>query len=229
MLSQKSILTIHVYFFLFTFIYSQEYNEFNVTIESIGIGSLTADQIVFDININISDKKEPKVAHEKHRRKIEQLSDLLKNYNIADDQIKYSLFSIRKSRKRGDSQDEYLTDQHVSIILKEMAKHEEFQMALIKNGITSFRTRFSTSKSDELEELAITNGLEKAEQKIKIIAENMNMKTYNIENINLKERSRARYRDEVIVFSASGERFESIPQKVNYIVDIVIEYKLSKK
>jgi len=229
MLSQKPTLTIYFYLFLFTFIYSQEYNEFNVTIESIGIGSLTTDQIIFDININISDKTDPEIAHQEHRKKIEHLSDLLKNYNIADDQIKYSLFSIQKSRKRGDPQDEYLTDQHVSIILKEMAKHEEFQMALIKNGITSFRTRFSTSKSDQLKELAIKKGLEKAEQKIKIIAENMNMKTYNIENINLKERSRARYRDEVIEFSASGERFESIPQQVNYIVDIVIEYKLSKK
>lgn len=230
MLSQKSIFIILVYFLLFTFIYSQEYNEFNVTIESIGIGSLTADQIVFDININISGKTEPEDAYEEHRRKKEQLSDLIKNYNIADDQIKYSLFSIRKSRRRGEPQDEYYsTDQQVSIILEEMAEHEEFQMALIKNGITSFRTRFSTSKSEELKELAIKNGLEKAEQKIKIIAENKNMKTYNIKNIKLKERSRVRYRDELVAFSASGETFESIPQRVNYIVDIVIEYKLSKK
>ena len=228
MIIKKIIFIILVHLFGFTFIYSQDNNGFNVTIKSIGKGSIAADQIEFNININITDKTDPEVAHKEHKEMIQKLSDLLNSYNIGDDQIRYSLFSIGKTGSRGESEDQYRTEQRVSVILKDMAKHEEFQMDLIKNGISSFRTKFSTSQSEKLKELAITNGLEKAEQKIKIVAKNKNMQTYNIKNINLKERPRIRYSDEVVAFSASGKTIESIPQQVYYIIDIEIEYRLSK-
>jgi len=221
----KRILILFLSITIFSAIYPNDNIE--VTIECRGIGSIIADRIIFEINLRLQED-EYRLAFENHKQKMQELTEILNDYNIADSVIHFSLFSIHKGIDRTDRREVFTTDQRVTVLVSDFIVYEKLQMSLISKGFYDFSTKFSASKPDIGKRKAIKNAIFSAEQQIAEIAKGLNKKGYKIVNIKLKEDFRP-LPGEVIEFSVdwSRESLEKIPQKINYVVELEITYILS--
>ncbi len=224
--TKKSFLVIVLTICLGSFICVQAGGTLEATIESTGTGSITADQIVYTIRIGVVNDTSAAEAYDLHNKKANKLSEILNTFKIPDDQIKYTLLSIRQSISAVKKVAEYRTEQHVIVTIKDLNMNQKLQIALIEAGIIDFRSDFSYSNPGALKNLAINNGMEEAEKKIKQVAQTVGFKNYRVKNIKINDQSAARYRDQMIPMSASGRGFEAIPQQVYSIVNLTVEYVL---
>lgn len=225
MIIPKRIFTLFLSIIIFSAIYPDD--SIKVTIECRGIGSVTADRIIFKINLRLQED-EYRLAFENHKQKMQELTKILNDFNLADSVIYLSLFSINKGVSRTDRREFFTTDQRVTILVSDFIVYEKLQMSLISKGFYNFSTKFSTSKPEIGKRKAIKNAIFSAEQQIEEIAKELNKKEYKLVNIKLKEDFRP-LPGEVVEFAVdwSRENIEKIPQKINFVVELEITYILS--
>ena len=111
-MKNKILAIISIFLFCSSLIYSQDH--IIVTINSKGNSSLPADRIHFRIDLSI-ENDEYQMAFNTHKKQLEELTDILNQFNIPDSTIKFSLFHINKNtiRNRTNSGKLYRTNQRV--------------------------------------------------------------------------------------------------------------------
>ena len=208
-------------------IYSQD--PIIVSINSNGVSSLPADRIHFRIDLSM-EHDEYKMAFNTHKKQLEELTDILNQFNFPDSTIKFSLFHIKKltRRDRTNSDKLYRTNQRVFINLTDINKYKDLQYALISRGIDSFSATYVSSESSTGIELATKNAIQDSEHKIRTIVEELGKDKYTILEIEVG-RQIINTASEIFEFSSSLPRdtIEEIPQLVNYRIEVRVKYQLN--
>ena len=210
-----------------TLIYSQD--PIIVSVNSKGVSSLPADRIHFKIDLSI-EHDEYQIAFNTHKKQLEELTDVLNQFNFSDSTIKFSLFHIKKltRRDRTNSDQLYRTNQRVFLNLTDINKYEVLQYALIAKGIDSFSATYVSSKSSIGIEQATKNAIQDSEYKIRTIVEELGKEKYTILEIEVGQQI-TNTTGEIFEFSSTQSRnsIERIPQLVNFQIEIRVKYQLN--
>lgn len=130
---------------------------------------LPADLIVFTININ-AEERTPRLAFTKHKERETLLAGLLKEMDIAEENIKYQPIRINKMY-RNNREDKYSqTNQQVSVTFSDFSLYEELQLTLIENDFDSFNGNFSSTHMEKGKKNALKQAISAAKERAELIA-----------------------------------------------------------
>ena len=220
----KYIINVIVCFITFTIITSAQQNEKDkiVVIGSASI-DVPADRVMLKLTITFEDRLDGQKAYAQHKEQETKLLNLLKELNVPDSLITYSLLNI-STRMEYSSHPPikvFQTSQTVSIILTDLSKLPSFQLSLISNGYTSFEGSFESSKAPGAVKEALSKAVLQAKTKAEIMANAAGRKIKKVSKISDTDEIEPRiasYRDYIysrnISFSTTSIQLINIPQTV---------------
>jgi uncharacterized protein YggE len=183
----KITLTVSLLFFgvsCKTVAQQQPISERTITINMSASELLPADLIVFNVNIN-AEAKTPQEAFELHKKRESLLAELLKEFNIQEEDIDFEPIRMNK-RYRDDSQTT-ATNQSVSLFFNNFASYEEIQVTLIENGFDSFNGQFSSTEISEGKQKALISAIEAAKERAELIAQASGVSLGPVQTINYSD------------------------------------------
>lgn len=151
-------------------------NEHTISVEGEGKVFIEPDTIVLSINV---EKKEAttKIAQEKMNEKIEKIHNVLSGYNIPQENIQTTNYSIYPNYKRTDNESQiigYRANQSLSIKIKDINWTNKGKTENIINSITeigeitinniSYNIEDKSAAYSKARELASQKALQKAEE-----------------------------------------------------------------
>lgn len=140
-----------------------------ISINMTAAEELPADLIVFSINLN-AEGSTPRAAFELHKERESVLADLLKKFNLEEEDIKYQPIRINKRYRDNGKSMVSTTNQQVSVTFSDFNIYEEIQLTLIENNFDSFSGSFSSSKMVEGKERALISAIDAAKERASTIA-----------------------------------------------------------
>jgi uncharacterized protein len=159
---------------------AQSNQETIFTIQANSEISVPANQIIFRINIQ-EENNDPEQAYNIHKNKEEQLVKLLKGYSIPDSNVVYSLLSI--SQPRQQKSNTYKTSQSIQLKISDFDLYEKLQVGLLKIGINNFSSLFSSTKTSEIKEKAISSLIYDAKNEAETYARNLGLEVGKVKEI----------------------------------------------
>ncbi|RNC80134.1 MAG: DUF541 domain-containing protein [Balneola sp.] len=130
---------------------------------------IEADLVIFNININ-AEGKSPQEAFNTHKKRERVLAELLKEFEIKDEDIRFQPISINKRYRNDNRSQVSMTNQQVSVTFGNFDIYEEIQVTLIENGFDSFNGSFSSTQLQQGKDKALIKAIESAKQKAQLIA-----------------------------------------------------------
>ncbi|MEX0856892.1 MAG: SIMPL domain-containing protein [Balneolaceae bacterium] len=167
---------------------AQHAQERQITINMSASEMLPADQIIFNIDIN-AEAETPQKAFDMHKQRESVLANLLKEFEIHEDDINHEPIRINKRYRNGNGNESQttVTNQSVSVTFSDFEIYEKIQVALIENNFDSFNGQFSSTKLSEGKDKALIKAIEAAKEKAILIAENSGIELGSISNINYSD------------------------------------------
>lgn len=139
---------------------------------------IPADKVVFNIQLKFTDSTDIKVAYAKHKSAESSLVNFLKEANIPNKNISYTLISVgREMVYNGDGRNNHMefgTRQNISVTLEDIKKYAEFMMKLVSAGFTDVKVSFTSSKENDFQDLLIQKAIEVARKKAEAMAKTAN-------------------------------------------------------
>ncbi len=181
----KKIVFILFYIFSSTNFFSQEQTNDQIIVIGSATIEVPADIITIKINLSYQDRTDGKTAFEQHKDAEEKLIKFLKEENIPDSLIKYSLLNISSTYdySRGDNQKIFNTNQTIAIKVYDFSEYAQFQLKLIGKGFTAFSQNFESTKSSDAMNEAIQKAVYQAKLKAELMAIASGRKIKNISKI----------------------------------------------
>lgn len=230
----KKIIFILSYIILSTSIFSQV----QVNDQIIVIGSATievpADIITIKINLSFQDRTDGKAAFGQHKDAEEKLIKFLKEENIPDSLIRYSLLNISSTYdySRGENPKIFNTNQTITIKVYNFSEYVSFQLKLIENGFTSYNQMFESTKSSLAMNEAIQKAVYQAKHKAELIAIASGRKIKKISKISDTEETEpiiSRYSDSMFradYMTVSTTSLTDIPQTIKIEKQVKVIFDL---
>lgn len=175
----KPLIALSVIFLMFPMLISASDN--TITIQATGEVNVTADMILFNINIT-EFNTDAREAFTEHKRQEVYLTSLLIEEGVEERHISANPVNI-SSVRRGNNVSGFETRQQVQIVLHDVSQFEAMQVALIENGFGSFTGNFSSSKIDEAQKEALRNAVEEARNKAELLADAAGLRITDVKNI----------------------------------------------
>ena len=152
---------------------------------------------------------------------------LLKEFNIPDSNISYSLSQLRREGGFNNRPVQYKSSENIVIKLDDFKQYEPFQLALLSIGIYSFHGIFSTTEITEAREKGFQEALEKAEKEAKLICKTIGRELGKVLEVESKNK------DYVVTspmqgmyLTAEERKLIDIPQHVTLYTNIKVKYEL---
>ena len=152
---------------------------------------------------------------------------LLKEFNIPDSNISYSLSQLRREGGFNNRPVQYKASENIVIKLNDFKQYEPFQLALLSIGIYSFHGTFSTTEITEARERGFQEALEKAEKEAKLICSKIGRELGKVLEVESKNK------DYVVTSPMQGmyltveeRKLIDIPQHVTLYTNIKVKYEL---
>jgi uncharacterized protein YggE len=191
---------------------------------------LTADQVIFNINVN-AEGKTPKAAYNLHKSREKALVNLLDKYDIKEKNIQYEPVSIREERHRQGNNEydtTYVTHQQVKLTLSNFDVFTKIQIGLIEHDYDDFSAHFTSSKIEKGKDEALKAAIKKARAKARLIAAQSEVELGPVQQITY---SSAHPPAPVVKFQAKAAGSNSgsmlkYQQTVTVSATISIQYKL---
>ncbi len=152
-----------------------------ITIQASGEVNVTADLILFNVNIT-EFNTDAREAFTEHKKQEAYLTSLLIEEGIEERYISANPVNI-SSVRRGNNVSGFETRQQVQIVLHDVTQFESMQVALIENGFVSFSGTFSSSKIDDARKEALKKAVEKARGKAELLADAAGLRITGVQNI----------------------------------------------
>ena len=162
----------------------QPVSERTITINMSASELLPADLIVFNVNIN-AEADTPQKAFEAHKKRETLLADLLKEFDISEDDIDYE--PIRMNKRYRDDSRTTVTNQSVSLTFSKFDIYEQIQVTLIENGFDSFNGQFSSTDISSGKEKALISAIEAAKERAELIANTSGVSLGPVQTINYSD------------------------------------------
>ncbi|WP_349353358.1 SIMPL domain-containing protein [Gracilimonas sp. BCB1] len=160
-------------------------DERTITINMSASEMLPADLIIFNVNIN-AEADSPEEAFQIHKERESLLAELLKKYDIKEDNINYEPIRMNK-RYRNDDRMTTATNQSVSLTFSDFSIYEKIQVTLIENGFDSFNGRFSSTEISQGKEKALISAIEAAKKRAELIAKTSGTSLGPVQHINYSD------------------------------------------
>ncbi len=160
---------------------SENYTQNTITVQAQGEVNITADLILFSVNIT-QFSPDAKEAFQEHKRQEAFITQLLLGEGVAERDITANPINISASR-RSNNIVGYETRQQVQIKLQDVNQFESMQLALIENGFTNFSGSFSSTKITEAFEQALIKAVDEAKAKAEILATAAGLRITGVQNI----------------------------------------------
>lgn len=146
-----------------------------------------ADLIRFHIQINAS-ADSPQGAYKLHTQREERLVELLEQYRVDEEDIRYRPVSLSRAPDRTDTGTPPVqTRQQVVLTLRDFDAFEQIQVGLIEAGYDRFSADFATSRADSARDVALREAVARAREKAEIIASEAHVRLGNIVSIDYGE------------------------------------------
>lgn len=202
-----------------------------LTISAEGSVELPADIIRFDINLN-AEADAPQEAYNLHKEREDLLVQLLNQYDIQEEYIRFEPISISKtntSPRYSEQETRYQTRQAVSLKLTDFRIYEELQVALIEAEFDNFSGSFSSSQLEEGRDQALKNAIETAKEKASLIAGESGLKLGDISSINYshgQDRPVYSRSSDLMMLESSGGQLMEFDQVVTVRTNITMEFAI---
>ncbi len=167
--------------FIPVLLFAQDYTN-SIKIRANSTVYVKANSIKLNIGLQEEDPL-PKKAFDKHKILEKKLLDLLKQYNISDSSVAYSLLNFRKSTN-SKREEVYRTDQNVIVKLNSINDYTDFQIYLLDNGFNEFNAVFSYDELTNKKEEGYKEALRLASEDATAIAKAMHKKVGKILEVN---------------------------------------------
>ncbi|RAJ94146.1 hypothetical protein LX87_04030 [Larkinella arboricola] len=135
---------------------------------------LPADQVRVVVNLQYSDPTDAKKAYNAHQAAEKQLVTLLKDYQINEKDIRYTLLQVQKNQNdvypTGERRQEIVTMQQVIFELNKPERYPALQLALINAGFNRFQATYHSTKEEQSKNLALEKAIEAAREKAVVMA-----------------------------------------------------------
>jgi uncharacterized protein YggE len=183
--------------------------------------------------LSFQDRTDGKNAFEQHKDAEAKLIKFLKEENIPDSLITYSLLNISRTYdySRGDNPKIFSTNQTISIKVYDFSEYTSFQLKLIENGFTAFSQYFESTKSSEAMNEAIQKAVYQAKHKAELMAIVSGRKIKKISKISDTEDTEpiiSRYRDTLqhTDFMIAITSLADIPQTIKIEKQVKVIFNL---
>lgn len=197
---------------------------------------IPADRVIFSIQLKFTDSTDIKAAYAKHKNAESALVNFLKEANVPNKNITYTLISVGKeinySGVENTKRIEFGTRQNVSVTLEDIKKYAEFMMKLISAGFTDVHASFTSSKENDFQDVLIQKAIEVARKKAEVMAKASNREIKKIVKVSDTEESDSvfSYSDAVyasVAAAGSESNITEIPQTISktYSVKVVFALK----
>jgi len=204
-------------------------NQEKISINMTASESIEADVIVFNININ-AEGDTPRNAFSLHKERETVLANLLKKFDINEEDINFQPIRINKRYTNNGKSQLSATSQQVSVTFTDFEIYEDIQLTLIENNFDSFNGNFSSTKMEEGKEKALLSAIEAAKQKAEIIAKVSGVTLGNVINISYSDyvvtRPKSYARTEMMTMDASSSMMD-FAQTVSITANVSIEFAIS--
>ena len=171
-------LTIRILFFLLLFsglTKAQVSDKSTVFINTSSVTQIPADNIFFSITLSVENGDAEK-AYNEHKALESSLLKVLREFDIPDSNISYSLLQIGKNPSFSKEQTSYKTRQLVSVLLNDFSKYDSLQLALLSKDIYQYTASFTSTCDDEWIERGTQGALAKATKEAEMTAKSIGMK-----------------------------------------------------
>jgi len=130
-----------------------------------GIVTIVPDKVT--INVQVENKgQNPKELKQKNDDIVNTVLLFIKNMDINDSDVKTQYIRLNKNYDYQTKTYNYIANQSISIILKDLSKYEELMNGLLGSGINRIDgISFSTSKEKELQSQARIKAMQNAKMK----------------------------------------------------------------
>jgi len=223
-------LTIRISLFLLLFsglTKAQVLNKSTVFINTSSVIQIPADNIFFSISLSVENEDAEK-AYNEHKALETNLLNVLREFDIPDSNISYSLLQIGRNPSFSKEHTSYKTRQLVSFLLNDFNKYDSLQLALLSKGIYQYTANFTSTGSDEWIEKGTQEALAKATKEAEITAKNIGMKLGNIVDVESSHYfpSRSDGMTQALTVVQPGESLIELPRFVQLRVSLRIKFEL---
>lgn len=151
-----------------------------------GSASFPADNMIYTIWLTSRDSSDVVRLHNNHKIMENKLIQVLNQYKIPSEAIKYHPMTIGKNNSYFDDphKAQYLESrQWVEVNFGKIQDYPDFESSLAKAGLLDFTARFGSSKEVEAESLATQIAIQKAKKQAEDISLLINRKIDRISNV----------------------------------------------
>ncbi|RYG31724.1 MAG: DUF541 domain-containing protein [Chitinophagaceae bacterium] len=135
---------------------------------------LPADQVRITVTLQFSDPADARKAYVAHQAAEKRLVKLLKDYQIDEKEIRYTLLQVQKNDvtiyQNGQQKPEVITNQQVIFELNKPERYPDLQLALINGGFNRFQAGYHSTKQETSKNLVLEKAVEVAREKAGILA-----------------------------------------------------------
>lgn len=135
---------------------------------------LPADQIRIVVTLQYTDPTDARKAYDAHQAAEKRLVKLLKDYQIDEKDIRYTLLQVQKNQNdiysTGERRQEIVTMQQIIFELSKPERYPTLQLALINGGFNRFQATYRSTKQDASQNLALEKAVEVAREKAVTLA-----------------------------------------------------------
>ncbi len=196
-----------------------------VTVNAQGEVSVTADVILFQVNINRF-KDTAQEAFREHKEQERFLTSLLIENGIEERHITAQPINI--SPRRHSNRTGVETRQQVLLTLEDIEQFEAMQVALIENGFDNFSSQFSANNLNDARDRALEKAVQEAHRRAELLAGASGKQLGSIKSIQYGSRtSQPVFRTMEMAMDAGSEsllQFEhslSITERVDVVYELI--------
>lgn len=206
----------------------QTTNKEKISINMTASELIEADLIIFNININ-AEGNTPRSAFDLHKERETVLANLLKKFDIKEQNIRFQPIRISKRYTNNGKSQLSQTNQQVSVTFSDFDIYEDIQLTLIENNFDNFSGNFSSSKLEQGKEKALLAAIENSKERAQLIAKASGITLGSIVNISYSDYtvtpSRNFARSEMMVMDTSSSMMD-FAQTISVTANISIEFSI---
>lgn len=148
---------------------------------------IPADIVNFTVSLQGVDSFSVENAYKKHKAQEERIVKIIKDLNISDKDVTFSLMSIGKERRyvneKNREQDFYVSNQTVSFKINSIKKYTYTQERLMMGNFLSFYSNFESSELNKRKKEILEKAVVVAQEKANILANSAQRKIKRIVKI----------------------------------------------
>lgn len=198
---------------------------------------LPADQVRVTVTLQYSDPIDARKAYTAHQAAEKRLVKLLKDYQIEEKDIRYTLLNVQKNDngiyQPGERKQEIVTMQQVIFELKKPERYPDLQLALISAGFNRFQASYRSTKQEESKNSVLEKAVGVAREKALVMAKAAGRTLGAVLSVRDTEETdpvlQRRFGGEMDVMSArvsSGGNLLDIPQTIRIPAVVKVTFEL---